>query len=356
MKAARRLRIGVLGAGPIAQFAHFDACRRARNAELYAVCDVAPDLLAHAAAQHRPRRTFTAFEAMLADPDVEAVIIATADAFHAPLAITAIRAGKHVLVEKPLGANVEECDQLARAVRDSGLTLQVGFNRRFDPALVFARQFVDQEIGRLCALNAWYCDSVLRYTMTDNLQPVPVHSKFALRPNQDPKADKRRYFLLAHGSHLFDTARFLGGAIEWVQARWQESAGAHIWSVEAAFVNGCFGHLTLIVPARSDFEEGVQLFGDGGSLAGRLYLPWYRKAGAIECFSARDGVYRRPLGADADTYRLQIESFAAAVLEGARQHGASVDDGAANVRALAAVARSVETGRAVRLDEAAGAV
>jgi predicted dehydrogenase len=53
---------------------------------------------------------------------------------------------------------------------------------------------------------------------------------------------------------------------------------------------------------------------------------------------------------------LQIESFAAAVLEGARQHGASVDDGAANVRALAAVARSVETGRAVRLDEAAGAV
>jgi len=42
----RRLRIGVLGAGPIAQFAHLEACRKARNAELYAICDVAPDLLA----------------------------------------------------------------------------------------------------------------------------------------------------------------------------------------------------------------------------------------------------------------------------------------------------------------------
>jgi predicted dehydrogenase len=241
-------------------------------------------------------------------------------------------------------------------VRDSGLTLQVGFNRRFDPALAFARQFVDEEIGRVSVLNAWYCDSVSRYTMTDNLQPIPVHSELARRPDEDSRADKRRYFLLAHGSHLFDTARFLGGAIDCVRARWQEAAGAHIWSIEAGFTSGCFGHLTLVVPAHSDFEEGVQVFGDGGSVQGRLYLPWYRKAGVIECFSARDGVYRRPLGADADTYRLQIEAFASVILDGARQHGASVEDGVANVRALAAVARSVETGRTIRLDDVTGAI
>lgn len=356
MTAARRLRIGVLDAAPIAQFAHFDACRRARNAELYAVCDVAPDLLAHAAAVYHPRRTFADLDAMLADPDLEAVIVATADAFHVPLALKAIAAGKHVFVEKPIGAAVEECEDLARAVRESGLTLQVGFNRRFDPALAFARQFVEEEIGLMSVLNAWYCDSAWRYTMTDNLQPVPVLSERARRPEEDPKTDKRRYFLLAHGSHLFDTARFLGGPIERVRARWQQSAGAHIWSIEAAFASGCFGHLTLIILSRSDFEEGVQLFGEGGSIQGRLHLPWYRKAGTIECFSARDGVYRRPLGADADTYRLQIESFASVILDGAAQHSASAEDGAANLRALAAVARSVECGRCVSLGEAAGPV
>ena len=70
---SRRLRIGVLGAGPIAQFAHFEACRKARNAELYAICDVAPDLLAQVAAEQSPRVTYRDYDEMLADPGVDAL-------------------------------------------------------------------------------------------------------------------------------------------------------------------------------------------------------------------------------------------------------------------------------------------
>src|SRR5260370_27473614 len=109
-KESRLLRIGVLGSGPIAQFAHFDACRKARNAELYAICDVAEDLLAKMAAVHEPRVTYRDFDQMLADPQVEAVLIAVADQYHVPLCQKAIAAGKHVLVEKPLGVSVEECE------------------------------------------------------------------------------------------------------------------------------------------------------------------------------------------------------------------------------------------------------
>src|SRR5881628_1114272 len=98
-KDQRLLRIGVLGCGPIAQFAHFDACRKARNAELYAICDVADDLLAKMAAIHEPRATHRDYDQMLADPQLEAVIIATSDQYHVPLAVKAIAAGKHVLVE-----------------------------------------------------------------------------------------------------------------------------------------------------------------------------------------------------------------------------------------------------------------
>src|SRR6266849_5972023 len=111
-KESRLLRIGVLGCGPIAQFAHFDACRKARNAELYAICDVAEDLLAKMAAVYEPRVTFREFDDMLADPQVEAVIVATSDQFHVPLTLKALEAGKHVLVEKPLGVTIEECEQL----------------------------------------------------------------------------------------------------------------------------------------------------------------------------------------------------------------------------------------------------
>src|SRR5882757_6403639 len=104
-KEERLLRIGVLGCGPISQYAHFDACRKARNAELYAICDLATDLREKMAALHEPQAAYARFEDMLADPRVEAVIIATADQFHVPLCLQAVAAGKPVLVEKPLGVN-----------------------------------------------------------------------------------------------------------------------------------------------------------------------------------------------------------------------------------------------------------
>ena len=71
-KESRLLRVGVLGAGPIAQAAHFEACRKARNAELYAICDAAEDLLTKMAAIHDPRVTYNGYDAMLADPQVAA--------------------------------------------------------------------------------------------------------------------------------------------------------------------------------------------------------------------------------------------------------------------------------------------
>jgi predicted dehydrogenase len=76
----------------------------------------------------------------------------------------------------------------------------------------------------------------------------------------------------------------------------------------------------------------------------------------VECFSVADGQYHRPLGEDAHSYKLQIEGFADTILNGAPQNGADVDDGAAGVRVLVAIARSVEQGRPVRLDEVTGAV
>ena len=66
-KADRRLRVGVLGCGPIAQAAHFESCTKAANADLYAICDVADDLRERMAATHAPQRTFADYDAMLAD-------------------------------------------------------------------------------------------------------------------------------------------------------------------------------------------------------------------------------------------------------------------------------------------------
>ncbi len=355
-KDSRLLRIGVLGCGPIAQIAHFEACRKARNAELYAICDVAEDLLTKMAAIHNPRATYRSYEEMLADPNVEAIIIGVADQFHVSLCLKAILAGKHILVEKPLGITIEECEDLRRKLRESKLVLQVGNNRRFDPGIAFAHRFIQEEMGELIALKAWYCDSTHRYTMTDNLQPIPLTSSAARKPEGNPKADKRRYFLLTHASHLVDTARFFGGEIANLRARLREKYGAFCWFVEVEFASGALGHLDLMIPARGDFEEGFRIDGEHGSVKGEVFLPWFHKSSHVECFSARDGQFHRPLGEDAHTYKRQIEGFAATILDGIPQHGANIDDGVAGMRALVAIARSVETARPIRLSEVNGGV
>ena len=111
-----QLRVGILGAGPISQAAHLEAVQKAGNCELHALCDRAPDLLETVGATWRPARTFGDLGAMLADPDVDAVIVAIADQFHVDAAMQARDAGKHVLVEKPMGVTVARAPTTGRWV------------------------------------------------------------------------------------------------------------------------------------------------------------------------------------------------------------------------------------------------
>jgi predicted dehydrogenase len=350
----RELRIGVLGCGQIAQAAHFEAVRKSRNASLYAICDVAEDLLAEMAAVHRPTMAYHDYDTMLDDPNVDAVIVAVADQFHVAAASKAIAAGKHVLVEKPLGVTVEECEALAEQVRESRLVLHVGSMKRFDPGIAFARRFIMDEIGEVLALKAWYCDSTYRYAMTDAVQPIIATSAVAKRPEGDPKADRRRYYLLGHGSHLLDTARFLGGEIVSVQARLVEKFGAYSWFIDVEFASGANGHLDLTIAVRMDWHEGFQVYGEHGSVIGKTFNPWYFKSSEVECFSTRDGQYHRPLGEDAHVYRLQVEAFADRILHGAPTDAATVVDGLAALRGLVTIAHSVESGDRVRLADVEG--
>lgn len=353
-KEDRLLRVGVLGCGPIAQAAHFESCAKARNAELHAICDVADDLRDRMAATHAPRRAFADYDAMLADPDLEAVIIATSDAFHVEAARRALRAGKHVLCEKPLATGVEEAESLRADLGDR--VLRVGHMKRHDAGLQAAKAFIDGGMGDLVALKAWYCDSTHRYPMTDAVQPLIVTSAAARRPAGNPRADLARYYMLAHGSHLVDTARFFAGPIAAVDARLSDRGGMRCWFVDVKFESGALGHLDLTVAVRMDWHEGFQIYGRNGSILGRTFNPWYYRTSEVDIFHEADGTTRRVLGADGHFYRRQLEDFADAALTGAANTGATLEDGIASVRAMAAIARSVREGRPVRLADAAGPV
>jgi predicted dehydrogenase len=354
--ADTQVGFGILGCGPIAQFTHFESVRKARNARLRAICDVADDLVERMAGIHQPEKAYTHYEDMLADPEVSTVIIAAADDFHAALAVQAVRAGKHVLVEKPFATSVEDAEALLEAAQDNRVLVQVGQNKRFDPGIQSAREFIATEMGEMIALRAWYCDSTHRYTNTDALQPIPLRSAHARSPSRDPKGDKARYFLLAHGSHLVDMARFLAGEIVAVRARLARKFGAYSWFVEVELANGANAHLDLTVAVRMDWHEGFHVYGEHGSVIARTFNPWYHRASEVDCFHERTATWTRVLGADSHTYRRQIEALAAEISDGTTSTGARAADGLASVQALRAIQLSVERGERVALSEARGAL
>jgi predicted dehydrogenase len=305
---------------------------------------------------HGAENTFSDYDAMLADPAIDAVIIATADAFHVPASLQALAAGKHVLCEKPIGVTIEETEALKEAVVRSGKVLQVGHMKRFDAGIQSAKAFIDTEMGDLIALKAWYCDSTHRYSMTDAVQPLIVTSANARKPATNPKANLRKYYMLAHGCHLIDTARYLAGDVTAVRARLSERSAIWCWFVDVEFASGALGHLDLTVAVRMDWHEGFQIYGKNGSIAGKIFNPWYYKTSEVDIFRESDGSTHRVLGADGHFYRRQVEGFADVILNGAPQIGATIDDGIASVRGMVAIARSVETGRRIALADVLGGV
>src|SRR6516165_4147320 len=174
IKNDRRLNVGILGCGAIAQFAHFEACQKGRNVNLYAICDLADDLRERMQQIWQPQVAYASYDDMLNDEKIDIVIVATSDAFHIPMALKAVRAGKHVLVEKPLSHSLDECAELSEAAIKANVIVQVAHMKRFDPSIAFAKDFIGSRFGEMLALKAWYCDNTHRYTVTDNVQPLPV--------------------------------------------------------------------------------------------------------------------------------------------------------------------------------------
>jgi predicted dehydrogenase len=355
-KEARLLNVGILGCGPISQFAHLESVQKGRNTYLRAVCDADEGLANRFGTFYDADRIFPDYDQMLEDDTIEAVIIGISDAFHVPAAIKALKAGKHVLCEKPIGLSVEEVLELETVVHATGKVLQVGHMLRFDPGIQSAHDFLQGEMGEILALKAWYCDSTARYTNTDAIQPMPRAGTKPIKPQGNPKADLKRYNMLAHGCHLLDLARYLCGPIVEVHARHREKYGAMSWFVDLEFENRALGHLDLTLSVRMDWHEGFQIYGQNGSIKANILNPWYYRASEVDIFREADASTHRVLGADGHFYRRQLEGFADVILKGLPQTGATIKDGLESVRGMVAIMQSAETGKPVKLADAMGPV
>ena len=183
--------------------------------------------------------------------------------------------------------------------------------------------------------------------MTDAIQPLPSPAtSAACRPEGDPKADRRRYYLLGHGSHLVDTAPFLCGADRRRARQRVEKFGAYSWFVSVDFADGSHGSSRPHARGADGLARGLpRLRRARQRRRARPVNPWY--------FRVRPTSNASRPRTTPTTARSAPTASSSAARSGARRHdprparrmqGADVEDGLAAMRVLAAISRSVETG------------
>jgi len=192
----RTLKVAIAGLG-VASTQILPAMEKMPGIALVAGADPRPDARAAFEARYGGRG-YESVEALCADPEVEAVWVSTPNQFHCEHVITAARAGKHVVVEKPMALSIEECERMVETVERHGVKLLCGHTQSFNPAIRAMRQVIRSgQLGPLRALNTWmFTDWMLRPRMPQELD-LSLGGGVVYR----------------QGPHQIDTLRLLGGGM-----------------------------------------------------------------------------------------------------------------------------------------------
>ena len=204
------------------------------------------------ATQHGIRMA-ASYEALLADPGVDAVVLATPHSQHTEQVVQAAEAGKHVFVEKPLGLDAAGARRAAAACAAHGVTLAVGYNWRFQPALRAIRElFDDGTLGRLLHVEGNFCG--------------PSAYRFAREHWRHDRTEVPAGGMTGRGVHVIDAMLYLAGHIESVTAQShrlaQDFGVDDTTSMLLRFRAGATGYLATVIATAETWR--LQVFGSRG--------------------------------------------------------------------------------------------
>jgi predicted dehydrogenase len=142
--AKKTIRLGLVGVGAAAQINHIPAIKKCEGLELVALCDRDPEKSSRVAQKFQIARSHERFEDLVADEEIDAIDICTPNFLHAPMAIAALEAGKHVLCERPFARNAAEAEAMVKAAEKAGRVLMCALQHRFRPDSQLLRTFVQK--------------------------------------------------------------------------------------------------------------------------------------------------------------------------------------------------------------------
>ncbi len=337
MSAHDVLSFGVIGAGRIGRLHARNLAGAIDGARLHSVMDANPE--AARAAAYGGAKVVDSLDAIISDPEVDAVLIASPTSLHAAQVEAAARAGKHIFCEKPVALDLGETIRAMRTVEDAGVRFQIGFNRRFDPGYAaLAREIHNGSIGNV---------ELFRSQSSD---PEPPAEEYARHSGG---------IYLDSVIHDIDTARFVVGEVERVTALGRVFANPDLLKVgdvdtsvlTLEFTTGALGVIMNSRRTVHGYDLRVEVHGENGKLVTedeRATKLWrYGREGISGDY------YYYFIERFFDAYRLELQAFVTDVRSGV-EPGPGPRDAIESLRVAVAATRSLQEKRTVSLDEIPG--
>jgi len=250
----KQLNIGIIGAGRIGKVHMASITYNVPTARVLGITDVFKDGLQELADKYGIPKIYNDYKEMLADDEIDAVLVCSSTDTHADISIEAAEAGKHVFCEKPVDLTPEKVKAVIAAVEKAGVKLQVGFNRRFDHNFAHVRSLInDGKVGNL---------ELIKITSRDPEPPSAVYA-----------AGSGGMFL-DMTIHDFDMARFLAGsdvtevyvnATCLVDPAIGEAGDVDTAIINLKFANGALGVIDNSRRAAYGYDQRIEVFGSLGA-------------------------------------------------------------------------------------------
>lgn len=342
---------GVIGAGGIADRRTIpEGIVPAHNAELTAVMDIDKAIVKTVADKYDGVKSFTAEEDLVNDPDVEAVYIATPTCVHAKQTVVAAQAKKHVLCEKPMAMNLEECEEMIAACRENNVKLGLGYMMRFHAYHQQMKRMVEEGklgnpvMGR-AQLSCWY---------------PPIEGAWRQKPELGGGGS-----LIDLGSHCIDVLEMMLGKVSEVYCSTASLIHAYQSEdtalVQLRFKSGAIGMVDACfnIPDASS-KNALEIFGSRGSILARGTIGQMPDGDMSAFLEEDDKGYEAAQERDAvsgemkiapepvNMYLAEIEHFSACI-EKNEEPQISGEDGLWNLKIVLACYESAQSGKAVHV-------
>lgn len=320
------VNLGLIGCGALGRV-HAECVSKIGAARFAAYADINEAAAQGALRDFGGEYATTEVDRILGDDKIEAVYICTRHDSHAPIAIAAARAGKHILIEKPLSLNLEDCEAVAEEVQKTGVTLMPAFKMRFYPLIQKAHEFVPEPqvlVGQMMD-NRWG---------DDNWAQDPVQGGANIH---------------SQGCHTTDILRYLSGSEPsrlWAAGGTLTHPGHPCLDQCVASIQFKNGHVaswiqgdSALGPFTSKFF--FELFGNSGRC-----IQLYDRFKKATFFDGQESWIEERT--EEEGFQLENEEFIGALLEG-RQPGITAHDGIQATRLVLAADRAIRTGEVQEL-------